>query len=205
MAADSIITNQSVAGYFKEQLDAVCAERRVALSEDAGFYVVNLLSEFSNADRLFLPSDDARTRELTPLAELMARALEADPAERVKLLRHLGDSSLYVGGFFQDSLSRTSVDVDYYVSMGGHAYLELSSTYGGREGGTMRSIYAELAAKFSRLVELLADMSERNVGLSQGAARMLRAYEEWMRTGSQRMATRLRRAGVPTGGGGVEQ
>ncbi|MBI5496308.1 MAG: hypothetical protein HY904_14900 [Deltaproteobacteria bacterium] len=200
----SIVVNGSVAGYFKEQLDALCAARRVELTDGAGFYVVNLLSDFAQADRLFLPSEDARTRDLVPLVELMARAAEATGEERVKLLRHLADSSLYIGGFFQDALEARRVDVGYYVSMGGGAYTALSGALPGREQQVQRDVFRELAEKFARLVELLAEMAQLNAGLAQSAKHVLRTYERWLETGSARLGSALRRQGIIFAGG-VEQ
>jgi hypothetical protein len=190
--AKGIVINGSVAGYFKEQLDGLCKTRRVDLSDGAGFYVVNLLSDFAQADKLFLPSEDARSRELVPLAELLARASDAVGDERVKLLKHLADSSLYIGGFFQESLENRNVDLGYYVSMGGGAYSELSGTARRDQG----PVYRELAEKFEKLVDMLAEMAMLNVGLAQSARSILRAYEKWMHTGSARLGAALRRQGV---------
>ena len=192
----TIITHQSVAGYFKEQLDQLCRHRRVELTEDAAFYVVNLLTEFARADRLFLPAEDARHRELTPLAELRIRAQDSSGETRARILRHLGDSSLYIAGFFQDRVENSAVDVDYYVSMGGTAYNELSATWSGRESTGLRRVFAELAEKFGRVMELLCEMAQLGLGVSESAAQILNAYEKWLRTGSQAVARNLRRRGV---------
>jgi hypothetical protein len=200
----AIITHESVAAYFKEQLDCVCKTRKFELTGLTNFYVVNLLSSFMDSEKLFLPSDDARTRDLVPLAELMARASDAEADERARLLRHLGDSSLYIGGFFQDSLGRSNVDVNYYVSMGGKAYGELSGTFVGRDRQAMRRVFAELAGKFEKLVELLAEMADLNQGLAQSAQAVLRLYEKWLHTGSARLGARLRKQGV-LGASGIKQ
>ena len=72
-----------------------------------------------------------------------AEAYEAQPPIRTKLFRRIGDVSLYVGGFFQQSLSRKVVDVDYYIEVGGRAY----GLVAGAEEPAHRSIYEELALK----------------------------------------------------------
>ncbi|MEW5853726.1 MAG: hypothetical protein AB2A00_33435 [Myxococcota bacterium] len=198
--APGILSHTSVKGYFKEQLDELCAVRKVRLTEPASFYVVNVLSDFTEAERLFLPSDDARKRELVPLAELKARAVEADPDERARLLKHLGDSSLYIGGFFQDALERQNVDVDYYVTMGGSAYTELSSLMI-RWSDARGPIYDELGRKFETLVELLSEMADQNPGMSDSSKAVLKLYEKWLKTGSAKVGARLRKRGViPPGG-----
>jgi hypothetical protein len=200
-ANEVIVTHGSIAGYFKEHLDRLCARRRLALTEDAGFYVVNLLAEFAKAERLFLPDEEARGRDLVPLAELMSRALEASLEERVKLLKHLGDSSLYIGGFFRESLDRRNVDVGYYVSMGGGAYAQLSSLTAHGSQGDRASVFAELGRAFQGLVEVLGELAAMHGALADSSRAVLRLYDRWLRTGSPREEAMLRLQGVIPAGG----
>ncbi len=204
MAEGNIVMHGNVAGYFKEQLDGLCQRKKMALSEEAGFYVVNLLSDFAQSDKLFLPSDDARSRELVPLAELMARAADAVGEERARILKHLADSSLYLGGFFQESLDSRNVDVTYVVHMGEGAYQELSGTFRGNQQAVMRGTFRELAEKFGTLMDLLADMAAMNAGLAANAKNVLKLYEKWMMTGSARLGAALRRQGVILAGGDTQ-
>ena len=51
-------------------------------------------------------------------------ALEEESGEaRNQILRRLGDVALFISGVFSRSLKRRVVDVDYYIAMGGGAYL----------------------------------------------------------------------------------
>jgi hypothetical protein len=109
----------------------------------------------------------------------------------VRELKKLGDVSLYVAGFFGDSLSRKLVDTDYYASMGGRAYGALSRLH---QRATLGQLYLELAEKFVRLVDLLAEVADRAaVGTNKG---ILRLYERFMRTGSERAGRLLTERGV---------
>src|SRR5688572_9857893 len=71
-------------------------------SEPASWYLVGLLGEMTRA-RL---TDE-------PLGIKLAQP-GADAGERVKTLKHVDDTSLYVAGFFAESLTRSLVAVDYY-------------------------------------------------------------------------------------------
>ena len=55
-------------------------------------------------------------------------AQNSEPIVRFELLKKLGDRSLYISGFFADSLQRKVVDVDYYAEMGGVAYGALADS-----------------------------------------------------------------------------
>lgn len=190
----SIVGHSSVAGYFKEQWDKVCGQRHLAMTDQAGSYVVKLLADFASAENLFLPAEDARTRELVPLAELLGRAAAADPDDRVRILKHLGDSSLYVGGFFQDALERHNVDVRYYVAMGGGAYGQLAALRGG-------PVFGELGRRFPDVVRALRDIADEHRGLADPTGHVLELYERWLHTGSARARASLLRRGVDPGRG----
>jgi hypothetical protein len=107
------------------------------------------------------------------------------------LFRHVGDVSLYMAGFFQDSLARKLVDVDYYIDMGGTAYHQVAARV---EEQLMRALYQELAEKFGQLVEVLAMVSDKTT--PRNSPDLLRMYELWVRTRSERAAKALQEAGI---------
>ena len=126
------------------------------------------------------------------LALLLKEALD-EPKETLQtaLLKRIGDISLYKAGFFQDSLNRKLVDVDYYIDMGGAAYRQVE---GRAEEEVLRTIYHELGEKFSAFVDILSEVSEKT---SQKTEKdILRTYEIWLKTRSERSAKILQDAGI---------
>jgi hypothetical protein len=150
--------------------------------ELTAFYVVQLLAGF-----LRRPADDESD---APLALRLARALEAGGVSQRASLRQIGDDSLFISGFFSDSLRRKLVDVDYYVSIGGVAYTALSRY----ETDAYSPVFAELADKFVGFVDVLSEVSERSYGSTNRD--LLRLYERWLRTGSRRSGRLLVEQGV---------
>jgi hypothetical protein len=177
--------DETPAEYFRELVESAVARQRLEVGCLTSFYLVNLLCGFvrleGNASAAF---DDE------PLALRLAQALESGGVEQRARLRSLGDLSLFVSGFFSDSLSRKPVDVDYYVSMGEYAYGSLSRS----EEASLASIFGELASKFCSVADVLADVSERSA-LSSNAD-LLRLYERWLRTGSRRDSQLLVERGI---------
>ncbi len=99
--------------FFDERLaDAVDAQG-VELSTDSRRYLALLLVERKRSERLLTATDRPDT-----LAELHLAAATADRVRAMRLYRHLGDRALYVAGYFQESLKRKAVGVDYYADMG---------------------------------------------------------------------------------------
>ena len=59
---------------------------------------------------------------------------------------------------------------------------------------TVSAVFAELSSKFPQLVDVLTEISEMS-GL-KSRSDLLRTYELWQKTGSERARKQLRRAGI---------
>ena len=177
-----MVRGESAVEFFKELVESALVHQRLAANELTSYYVVQLLANF--VDRRATDSD-----EPAPLALRLAQALEGGSHQRTTL-KQIGDFSLFVSGFFSDSLNRKLVDVDYYVSIGGHAYTALSRV----ETETFSPVFAELAEKFVGFVDVLCEVSERTSCTSN--ADVLRLYEKWLKTGSRRSGQLLVERGV---------
>lgn len=181
---------ESAVGYFKELVDGAMARQRIAADELTAFYVVHLLASF-----LRRPAE----ADETPLALRLWQALDAGGIRQRTSLRQIGDESLFVSGFFSDSLRCGLVDVDYYVSIGGTAYTALSRY----ETDRLSPVFAELARKFVAFVDVLSEVSERS-GCTSSNADLMRLYEKWLKTGSSRSGKLLVERGVlPTAAAGT--
>jgi hypothetical protein len=191
---EQLITETSLQEYFQSSVSDALDNQNVTAGDDTIHYVVNLLTSFSRAERLFERTPDGMM--IRPLALLYAEAAEGKTVdERNRALRRLGDVALFISGVFSQSLNRCVVDVDYYVSMGGSAYSYLSDTMrASNSGRAMSSIFHELASKFVAFVDVLGEVSEGPSGRND--IDVLRQYELWLRTGSTRAADRLRAAGI---------
>jgi hypothetical protein len=175
-----IVRRASATEYFKELVEAALAHQRITAGELTSYYVVQLLADF-----LKRPADDQ-----SPLALQLARAFERGGIQQRAGLRQIGDVSLFISGFFSDSLRRKLIDVDYYVSIGGLAYNTLSRC----EADTFSPVFAELAEKFVMFVDVLNEVSERSSCASN--TDLLRLYERWLKTGSPRSGQLLVERGV---------
>jgi hypothetical protein len=114
----------------------------------------------------------------------------ADPGERVRTLKHVGDTSLYVAGFFAESLSRSLVDVDYYVGLGQSAYGQLARSLGTHSIG---EVYEELADKFPRFVDVLTEVRKKTDFATPDIGKL---YEIWLRTRDEWIEKKLRACGL---------
>jgi hypothetical protein len=183
---DPLLQEQTPAEFFKELIEAALARQRLETTGLTSYYLVDLLCRFTRPDRRIPFRDDPDE----PLALRLARALDCGGMEQRQRLRNLGDFSLFMSGFFSDSLRRRSVDLDYYVSMGEYAYGALAR----RDEDALGGVFSELGRNFVPFVEVLTDISERTGNTS--CTDVLRLYERWLRTGSVRAGQRLADQGI---------
>jgi hypothetical protein len=180
--ADAVFRNESPMEFFRELVESAMQNQHVSAHELTSFYVVNLLAGFVHAD--------AQTGDDQPLGTRLARALQTAGVAQRGGLRSVGDQSLFISGFFADSLNRSLVDVDYYIQLGESAYRSLAR-HGDR---TFGDVFDELSDKFTTFVDVLGEVSERTSISSNGD--VLRLYEKWLRTRSRRSGDLLAARGI---------
>lgn len=178
-----MVRRESAVEYFKELVEGAIAHQRLEADELTAYYIVQLLAGFlqRSAER----ADDE------PLALQLAQALDSGGMKQRAGLKQVGDVSLFVSGFFSDSLRRKLVDVDYYATIGGFAYHTLSSRY---ERDALARVFAELGDKFIAFADILTEVSERACCTTNRD--LLRLYEKWQKTGSRRSGQVLVERGV---------
>jgi len=183
----------SVHDFFRQVISLALENQRATVQQATELYLANLLGGFVQTTSLLEREEDG-TLHQKPLALLLKSALDAEEtAQRARLLRRLGDTSLFISGMFGECLNRGAVHVDYYIEMGGRAYDALGDVAARR--GRERSLWNELSEKFSKLVEVLNEVAERT--LLNSDTGLMRLYEKWMKTGNARVGVLLREQGVP--------
>lgn len=182
--AEALVRNESPVEYFRELVESAMKRQHLAARELTSFYLVNLLTGFVHFDRsATAPEDEA-------LGIRFVRALQAAGVRQRDELRQVGDLSLFMSGFFADSLTRSLVDIDYYIYVGEYAYGSLA-----RQGDeAFGDVFDELSGNFAAFVDVLGEVSERSAVSSN--ADLLRLYERWLRTRSRRSGEILAARGL---------
>ena len=185
MTDHPLVHKQSPVEYFKELVESSLARQHVGAADLTERYLVNLLCQYVRIDASPHHAEDGQ-----PLGIRLVRALESGGFEQRVRLRGVGDVSLFMSGFFSDSFARRSVDIDYYRGLGECAYASLSRS----EDEAFAEVFAELSRKFVGYMDVLADISDRTSLAS--ATEVMRIYEKWLRTGSERDGQRLVERGI---------
>lgn len=181
----------STKDFFDEIVTDAFEKRNFKTFPRVKSYIVQLLEFYVPTANLFDDFDSSGRRTQKTLAETLLKAQSADALERVELLKKLGDRSLYISGFFGDSLQRKLVDVDYYADMGGMAYGALADCV--RED-TVSKVYREIGKRFLDYADVLTYVSSRARLVDE--ENIMRLFETYSRTGSETAREKLIEKGL---------
>jgi len=179
--------------FFKDLVRQGFVQRRLETYPLVETYLVDLLQHYLEARNLFdTDFDESGKKNPKTLAEMYLYAnTTEDQVLRVELLKKLGDRSLYMSGFFGDSLNRKVVDVEYYVSMGGVAYAALAAQV---RQDTSAKVYSTISRRFIDFVDVLTHISHNSFIKSNES--ILRLYDRYLTTGSELAREKLTEMGV---------
>lgn len=172
--------------FFQEKITTARAKNNITIDSDVEFYLVSLLCDFIQPTKR---SPHLQQLDM-PLALFLKETLEVPPHQQSVRFKLLGDISLYVCGFFQESFNRRVIDIDYYIAIGSIAY----RTTADRLNDSSGHIYEKLAHDFSLLVELVAEVAL--IPSQSRAIDILATYDRWTRSNSQRLLRTLLELGI---------
>ena len=172
----------SLKEFFNEQINLAINKRNISTFPLVSTYLVDLLQAFMFAETL----------ERETLAEMYLKAMSESSFQlKADMLKRLGDTSLYISGFFGDSLKKKVVDIDYYADLGGRAYDHLSKSVA---EDTSSRVYREISIRFLEFVDVLAIVSQK--ALVQTNEDLLRLYDRYVSTGSSLARDQLLEKGL---------
>jgi hypothetical protein len=178
-------TDANVFDYFRAQVREARNQADVDLTEHTELYLAQLL-----ADRTRRP-DDGDDQPVT-LAELHLQATQGTPAEQASRYRALGDRALYDLGYWPEVVERRVVGPSYYAEMGSAAYARTDLVFKRFFADAFGPLFRELAERFRACVGVL----ERVRASADGEDELTRLYNEWVESGSETLADRLRMRGL---------
>ena len=195
MSKKSALTKISLvyepAEYFREEIQKAIHKQKLDVEKETEFYLVDLLKRFMISKNFFKVDEQGALEEPT-LALMLAEALSAvDKGRKCEDLRKLGDTALYTAGFFSDRLNTKLVDSDYYISMGANAYSTLTQLM---IDAHFQKVFSDLSKRFVKFVDVLSELSAAS--FMQDTKNVLRIYDQWLKTGSEKMESQLKDAGI---------
>lgn len=178
--------------FFKQLVCDGLKELKFKVQPETEMYLVKLLQQFITTDQLYYKDAQGNVRS-EPLSVVTLEAQEIpSPEKQSSLFKYVGDMALYLAGYFQESLKRKLVDVDYYIDLGGAAYRAVAQR---QPAKPMKNVFAELSEKFPKFVDVLNEISEKTTPV-RDEKDILRLYDVWLSTQSDRAEKVLMKAGI---------
>ena len=191
-----LVTTDNLFSFFYDRLRSAREAQGTEVLDGTEFYLVNLLVDYGRTVRLC--EVDGRRVDDLPLAIRLLQSRSASSGDRLRHLKQLADSTLYVLGFFSESLRRSTVNLGYYLGLGESAYTDLALATEARQRTAGDSTFREIAEKFSDCVGLLNEVAVR----TESDSDLLALYESWVATGNEHAERRLRALGLLPATGG---
>lgn len=182
--------------HFSEALKEALEQRKVKSYPHLETYLIHMLKHYLDSRNLFTPhSTHGENNENPPetLAEMYLIAMNSENSRKKEIMKTLADRSLYLAGFFGDSLQKKLVDIDYYSEMGSAAYFNLSTW---TKEDHLSEVYKTFSKRFIEFVEVLSYMSEKSA--VQADQNVLRLYDLYLKTGSEMAREKLNQLGIVT-------
>lgn len=186
----TIQTEKNTFDFFQKHVQDSLKNQNITITTTSEHYLVSLLVDFTFTNKFFsLTENDSR-----PLAIIYHQAQLETASKKIKIFKELGDFSLFITGFFPDSLNRKVTDVDYYMLLGKSAYENLAVIFKKTHKSSFTLLFDELAEKFVSISDILAEISSNSA--TQWDDGILRLYERWLKTRSKRDERLLCKKGI---------
>ncbi len=156
--SSSIVTVESLKSFFFKELEKLNQTSLCPVPNEALFYSSGVLEKFCVSDAYF-DVNEGKVREKILGQELLkAPSYAVDNQKRI--YRDIGDTALFLCGFFNQSLNSKLVDQSYYIKIGQTAYRRLNSVV--PSCFDVPSFYNLLAESFETLIFLLSKLAGLN-------------------------------------------
>lgn len=179
-----VIETQGIAASssLTEILETAIKRHALSISSEAGAYVEGLVRQYIQAEDFHkvqegcLPSafGESIASKLLLLKEPLGKGQmrKMPRKERLKIFKEVGDSCLFVTGFFYECAEKKG-SAQFYCRVGSGAYREVGKAQG--------PLYFELADNFDGLVLVIGDFWLPTLNNNK---KLIQIYEKWEKTNS---------------------
>lgn len=155
---DSLIFETSLQGYFFDQLQEINKNSNVPLPKETIHYSSEVMGQFGDSGNFF-ENAEGKIQEKILGIKLMEVAHHSE-AKAKRVLKDVGDTALFICGYFAESFNRKILDISYYQNIGKIAYNRLDSIV--PSAYERNSFYKHLASNFENLTVMIKVVSVKS-------------------------------------------
>lgn len=153
----NLVLENSLQSFFFEKLKNINEKSATPLPKESLFYSSLVMDKFGESQNFFDTSDSGVKEKILGMQYLESMSLPLEKKKRV--LKEIGDTSLFLCGFFSESVNRKIVDIRYYQDIGKSAYQSLNSLV--PEFYDIEGFYRSFSHSFFDVVSLMALVSKQ--------------------------------------------
>ncbi len=179
------LVTESFEDFLLKNLNKSFEEHKVRVTNEANFYVFQLLRELMNGERFRTISGFGDAEQ--PLAVMVRNAFDA-PTTEEKMWRFvaIGDHSFCISSLFEGHVNRKFTDLAYCIGIGSNSYQQSGKLAGNKP---LSILYNELSMNFAELIS--AASAALGKGRIYSNTELLRAYRQHLDTGKGGLAGEL--------------
>jgi hypothetical protein len=149
-----LFTAPSLQIYFFDQFRLLNQKMIPPLSNECVHYLSLLMDKFALSEDFFEESQEQDGKiEEKILGTKLLKSEDLSPTVRKKVLQDIGDTALFMVGYFSKRLEKRLLDISYYENIGQSAYLKLNAL--NVQQYELPSFFALLAKEFQKLSLLM--------------------------------------------------
>ncbi len=149
----------SLQAYFYSELKKLNDKKGVPLPNEAIYYSSRVLDRFGMSKELF-EFENGKVREKV-LGIKLLESTHLSKEQKKRQLRDVGDTALFICGYFSSSLNKKIIDSSYYADLGISAYQTLDQLI--PEVLDIPSFYEKFSRSFDSIVELMSLVSKQTM------------------------------------------
>lgn len=179
------LVTESFEDFLLKNLNKSFEEHKVRVTDEANFYVFQLLKDLMKGERFRTVSGFGDAEQ--PLAIMVRNALDAPTiAEKMWRFVAIGDHSFCISSLFEGHVNRKFTDLAYCIGIGSNSYQQSGKLAGNK---SLSSLYNELSMNFAELISVAS--AALNEGKIYSNTELLRAYRQHLETGKSELVMEL--------------
>lgn len=156
---DSLILESSLQSFFFDQLNDLNKKSSSPLPGETIYYSSLIMDRFGEAVEYFDVSEEGRVREKT-LGVLLLETGSMTRAMQKRAYRDIGDTALFLCGYFSESLNKKIIDTSYYQEVGQIAYSRLNNII--PQAYEVPKFFEMLSDTFEKIAMMMNVVSKQN-------------------------------------------
>ncbi len=153
-----IITVQDLKSYFYESLREANQAIIKPVPQETLFYSSDVLNKYCDSKEFFEETEGRVKNKI--LGEKLLTASTKPFSEQKRIYKDVADTSLFLCGYFFESVNAKLIDINYYKQIGESAYLRLNSL--APQYMDMPSFYNLMADLFNDVVDVISVVASKD-------------------------------------------